>query len=55
VLALVALNSRFYELLVRRRGALGAGVGVGLHAVHHVTGALSVPVGIARFLGSGRR
>jgi GT2 family glycosyltransferase len=54
VLALVALNSRFYQLLLRRRGALEAGVGVGLHAIHHVTGALSIPVGVVRYLRSER-
>ena len=48
--ALAALNAPFYELLLRRRGPVEATLGVGLHAVHHVTGALSVPVGIARHL-----
>jgi GT2 family glycosyltransferase len=50
LLALVALNQRFYALLVRRRGTFEAGLGVGLHAVHHLTGALSVPVGVVRHL-----
>jgi GT2 family glycosyltransferase len=48
--ALVALNRPLYELLLRKRGAGGAAVGLGLHAVHHVTGALAVPVGVARHL-----
>ena len=47
---LVALNGSFYQLLLRRRGTLEACLGVGLHAVHHLMGALSVPVGIARYL-----
>ena len=45
---LVALNAPFYELLARRRGRREAAIGVGLHALHHVDGALSVPVGVAR-------
>lgn len=48
--ALAALNKDFYELLLRRRGATEAVAGVGLHAVHLVTGALAVPVGVARHL-----
>jgi GT2 family glycosyltransferase len=54
LLTLVALNGRFYALLLRRRGALEAGAGVGLHALHHVTGALSVPVGVLRHLRNER-
>jgi GT2 family glycosyltransferase len=50
---LAALNTSFYELLLRQRGPAEAAVGVGLHAVHHVTGALSVPVGIVRHLRGG--
>jgi glycosyltransferase involved in cell wall biosynthesis len=50
LLLLVPLNARFYELLLRRRGPVEAALGVGLHAVHHVTGALSVPVGLVRYL-----
>jgi cellulose synthase/poly-beta-1,6-N-acetylglucosamine synthase-like glycosyltransferase len=53
LVVLVALNGPFYRLLLRRRGPLEAGLGVGLHTVHHVTGALSVPVGIARYLTRG--
>ncbi len=52
--ALVAINAPFYELLARRRGRREAALGVGLHALHHVTGAASVPVGVARHLGVGR-
>jgi cellulose synthase/poly-beta-1,6-N-acetylglucosamine synthase-like glycosyltransferase len=45
VAALVVLNAPFYALLVRRRGPLEATVGVGLHAVHHLTAVASVPAG----------
>lgn len=45
---LAALNAELYELLLRRQGPAAATAGVGLHAVHHVTGALAVPVGVAR-------
>ena len=54
LLGLVALNTSFYGLLLRRRGPVEATLGVGLHAVHHVTGALSVPVGVVAHV-RGRR
>lgn len=44
--ALVALNASFYALLVRRRGPAQAALGVGLHALHHLTAACAVPAGI---------
>jgi cellulose synthase/poly-beta-1,6-N-acetylglucosamine synthase-like glycosyltransferase len=44
--ALVALNGPFYRLLLRRRGPAEAALGVLLHAVHHVAGAVAVPVGV---------
>ena len=47
---LVALNRSFYTLLARRRGRLQAAAGVGLHVLHHVVGALSVPVAIVEHL-----
>ena len=50
---LVVLNLPFYRLLLRRRGPAEAGLGVGLHAAHHVTGVLSVPVGVFRYLRDG--
>jgi len=50
LLALVALNHSFYGLLVRRRGPLQAGVGVALHALHHLTSVAAVPVGAADYL-----
>lgn len=48
--ALTALNAELYGLLLRRQGPVAATAAVGLHAVHHVTGALAVPVGVARHL-----
>ena len=57
--ALAWLNRDFYALLARRRGVGAAAVGVGLHAVHHVTGAAAVPVGVLAFMrergGDGAR
>jgi GT2 family glycosyltransferase len=50
LVTLTALNAELYELLLRRRGPAAATAGVGLHAVHHATGALAVPVGVARHL-----
>jgi hypothetical protein len=47
VCTLVALNLPFYALLLRRRGPLEAVAGVGLHAVHHLTAAVSLPAGLA--------
>jgi GT2 family glycosyltransferase len=44
--ALVALNAEFYALLLRRRGAVEATLGVGLHALHHLTGAAALPLGL---------
>jgi hypothetical protein len=50
--SLVALNRSFYALLLRRRGPVEAAAGVGLHAVHHLTGAAAVPAAVvARSLG----
>jgi GT2 family glycosyltransferase len=50
---LVGLNIHLYELFLRRHGPVGVVAGVGLHTVHHVTGALAVPVGVARHLHGG--
>jgi GT2 family glycosyltransferase len=47
---LVGLNRSFYALLVRRRGRLEAAEGIGLHVLHHLVGALSVPVAIIEHL-----
>lgn len=56
---LVALNHSFYRLLWRRQGSLGAAIGVGLHALHHVIGVASLVSGLAAHLrsamGSGSR
>jgi GT2 family glycosyltransferase len=43
---LVALNASFYALLARRRGPGQAALGVGLHAVHHLTAVASLPAGL---------
>ncbi|HZR91449.1 MAG TPA: glycosyltransferase [Gaiellaceae bacterium] len=48
--ALVLLNASFYALLARRRGPREAALGVGLHALHHLVGALSVPAGVVAHL-----
>jgi GT2 family glycosyltransferase len=53
--AFVMLNRSFYGLLFRRRGGVQAVAGIGLHAVHHLTGVASVPVGIAVHTLSSRR
>lgn len=51
--SLVALNRSFYALLLSRRGPLEATAGVGLHALHHLTGAAAVPAAVvARSLGA---
>ena len=44
--ALLLLNSRFYRLLLERRGPAQAAAGVGLHALHHLTGIAAVPLGL---------
>ncbi len=45
-----ALNWSFYRLLLHRRGRLHAAVGVALHAVHHVSAAAAVPLGVLAHL-----
>jgi GT2 family glycosyltransferase len=54
LVALAALNASFYSLLARRRGPAEAVLGVGLHAVHHLTGVASVPVGVAAYARNQR-
>jgi hypothetical protein len=49
ILGIVALNRTFYALLGRRQGASGAVAGVGLHALHHLTGVAAVPAGAALY------
>jgi hypothetical protein len=46
--ALLALNHRFYALLVRREGLTRAAAGVGLHALHHLTGVAAAATALAR-------
>jgi hypothetical protein len=53
--ALVGLNRSFYLLLLRKRGPRDAALGVGLHALHHLTGVAAVPAGIAFFLWENRK
>jgi glycosyltransferase involved in cell wall biosynthesis len=43
---LLGLNHRFYGLLVRRLGPRRAAVGIGLHALHHLTAVAAIPAGI---------
>ncbi|HEV2820959.1 MAG TPA: glycosyltransferase [Solirubrobacteraceae bacterium] len=47
VLALAALNHSFYSLLARRRGRREAVLGIGLHALHHLSAVAAVPAGLA--------
>jgi GT2 family glycosyltransferase len=51
---LVALNRSFYALLARRQGRARAALGVALHALHHVVGALSVPIALVEHLRKRR-
>jgi GT2 family glycosyltransferase len=46
---LVVLNRPFYRLLRDRQGWMGGAAGVGLHVLHHLTSALSVPLGFAAY------
>ena len=46
--ALVVLNHSFYSFLARRRGGREAVAGVGLHSLHHLTAAASVPAAVVR-------
>ena len=48
--ALVALNHSFYALLWRAGGPRLGLAGPGLHAIHHLTAAAAVPIGIALHL-----
>ena len=51
---LLVLNRRFYALLLRREGPARAAAGVGLHAVHHLTGVAAAATALARS-ARGRR
>lgn len=46
LLVLLGANRDFYGLLARRRGAVAAAAGVGLHVVHHLTALAAVPAGV---------
>jgi glycosyltransferase involved in cell wall biosynthesis len=52
--ALLVLNRRFYALLLRREGPARAAGGVGLHAVHHLTGVAAAATALGRS-ARGRR
>lgn len=51
----VVLNGSFYALLFRKRGGGDALAGIGLHALHHLTGAASLPAGVVSHTLSSRR
>ena len=51
----LGLNRSFYRLLWRRRGPGTAAVGLGLHVLHHLTGIVAVPTGIALYVRQRRR
>jgi hypothetical protein len=53
-LLLLVLNRRFYALLLRRGGPVIFAAGVLLHALHHLTAVLAVPLGIAAYFGRAR-
>ena len=46
VAVMLLLNRDLYALLLRRRGPAQAAAGVGLHAVHHLSSAAAVPLGL---------
>lgn len=50
----IGLNASFYALLVRRRGPIEGAAGVGLHALHHLTAAAAVPIGLLAHVLSSR-
>jgi GT2 family glycosyltransferase len=52
---IVWLNRDFYALLYRSRGPWQAVAGVGLHAVHHLTGAAAASTGAVWYLLESRR
>ena len=45
---LIAVNRELYALLLRRRGPVEAAAGVGLHAIHHLTGVAALVAGAAQ-------
>jgi len=53
--AMTAANARFYLLLARLGGPPLAFAGIGLHFLHHLTAAASVPAGVVLWSRAGRR
>jgi hypothetical protein len=49
LMCVLALNARFYALLVRRRGPVEATVGVLLHIVHQLVAVAAVPWGLLAY------
>lgn len=52
--AFIGLNASFYALVARKRSPAQAAVGIGLHAVHHLTGLAAIPLGVFQFLSESR-
>ena len=48
--ALLALNAGFYRLLLSAGGPALLGAGVGLHVVHLLSAAVSLPLGAATYV-----
>ena len=55
VVLFIGLNWRFYLLLITHRGPVFAIAGPLLHALHHVSAIISVPIGIAQHVRKPRR
>ena len=55
VLAMICSNMSFYVLLGRQGGTRLALAGVPLHLLHHLTAALSLPLGVAAWARGARR
>ena len=51
---LAVLNRDLYGLLARKQGPRRAAMGVGLHAIHHLTAAAALPAGLLAHLRSRR-
>jgi hypothetical protein len=49
------LNWRFYLLLITHRGPVFAVAGPLLHALHHLSAIVSVPIGVGQHLRKPRR
>jgi GT2 family glycosyltransferase len=55
LVALLALNRGLYALVARRLGLRSVPAGVALHALHHLAGAVSLPLGLVSHLLDRRR